>query len=42
MWADMLRAFHVGKALTTDGEPSSWMRPLAGGLGPTRAGRRAI
>jgi hypothetical protein len=27
MWANMLRAFHVGKALTSDGEPSSWMRP---------------
>ena len=27
MWANMLRAFHVGKALTSDGEPSIWMRP---------------
>src|SRR5262245_5114140 len=27
MWANMLRAFHVGKARTSDGEPSSWMRP---------------
>jgi hypothetical protein len=27
MWANMLRAFQVGKALTSDGEPSSWMRP---------------
>ena len=27
MWANMLRAFHVGNALTSDGEPSSWMRP---------------
>jgi len=26
MWANMLRAFQVGKALTSDGEPSSWMR----------------
>src|SRR5262245_15750619 len=28
MWANMLRAFQVGKALTSDGGPSSWMRPL--------------
>ncbi len=27
MSANMLRAFQVGKALTSDGEPSSWMRP---------------
>ena len=27
MWANMLRAFQVGKAFTNDGEPSSWMRP---------------
>ena len=27
MWANMLRAFQVGKALTSDGRPSSWMRP---------------
>ena len=27
MWANMLRAFQVGKALTSDGGPSSWMRP---------------
>ena len=27
MWANMLRAFQVGKALTSDGEPSIWMRP---------------
>ena len=27
MWANMLRAFQVGKALIGDGEPSSWMRP---------------
>jgi hypothetical protein len=27
MWANMLRAFQVGKALTSDGWPSSWMRP---------------
>src|SRR5262245_6835620 len=27
MWANMLRAFQVGKSLTSDGEPSSWMRP---------------
>src|SRR5262245_57524814 len=26
MWANMLRAFQVGKALTSDGWPSSWMR----------------
>ena len=26
MWANMLRAFQVGKALTSDGEPSIWMR----------------
>ena len=26
MWANMLRAFHVGKALTRTGEPSSRMR----------------
>ena len=28
MWANMLRAFQVGKALTSDGEPSIWMRFL--------------
>ena len=28
MWANMLRAFQVGNALTSDGEPSSRMRPL--------------
>ena len=27
MWANMLRAFHVGKALTSDGRPSTWIRP---------------
>src|SRR3546814_15444869 len=27
MCANMLRAFQVGKALTSDGGPSSWMRP---------------
>src|SRR5262245_59750449 len=27
MWANMLRAFQVGKALISDGGPSSWMRP---------------
>src|SRR6187397_2988108 len=27
MWANMLRVFQVGKALTSDGAPSSWMRP---------------
>ena len=27
MWANMLRAFQVGKALTSDGRPSSSMRP---------------
>ena len=27
MWANMLRAFQVGNALTSDGGPSSWMRP---------------
>jgi hypothetical protein len=27
MGANMLRAFQVGKALISDGEPSSWMRP---------------
>lgn len=27
MWANMLRAFQVGKSRTSDGEPSSWMRP---------------
>ena len=27
MWANMLRAFQVGNALTSDGEPSIWMRP---------------
>ncbi len=27
MWANMLRAFQVWKALISDGEPSSWMRP---------------
>ena len=27
MWANMLRAFQVGKALTSDGRPSTWMRP---------------
>ena len=27
MWANMLRAFQVGNALTSDGRPSSWMRP---------------
>jgi len=26
MWANMLRAFQVGKALASDGEPSIWMR----------------
>ena len=26
IWANMLRAFHVGKALTSDKLPSSWMR----------------
>src|SRR5688572_9195662 len=26
MWANMLRAFQVGKALTSDEEPRSWMR----------------
>jgi hypothetical protein len=26
MWANMLRAFQVGKALTSGGEPSSRMR----------------
>jgi hypothetical protein len=26
MWANMLRAFQVGKALTSDEGPSSWMR----------------
>src|SRR5687767_4266317 len=26
IWANMLRAFQVGKALTSDGEPSTWMR----------------
>ena len=25
--ANMLRAFQVGKALTSDARPSSWMRP---------------
>jgi hypothetical protein len=41
MWANMLRAFQVGKALTSDGAPSSWMRPsrmawaqVSGGIGP--------
>ena len=30
MWANMLRAFQVGKALTSDGEPSdhSTVRPV--------------
>src|SRR3546814_10890779 len=27
MCANMLRAFQVGEALTSDGGPSSWMRP---------------
>jgi hypothetical protein len=27
MWANMLRAFQVGKALTSDGGPLTWMRP---------------
>ena len=27
MWANMLRAFQVGNALTSNGAPSSWMRP---------------
>src|SRR4029453_18744257 len=27
MWANVLRAFQDGKALTSDGRPSSWMRP---------------
>jgi hypothetical protein len=27
MWANMLRAFQVGKALTSAEGPSSWMRP---------------
>ena len=27
-WANMLRAFQVGNALTSDGDPSSWMRPF--------------
>ena len=27
MWANMLRAFQVGNTLTSDGEPSIWMRP---------------
>src|SRR4030095_6204738 len=27
MWANMLRAFPVGEALTREGRPSSWMRP---------------
>src|SRR5262245_34879389 len=28
MCANMLRAFQVGKALISDGGPSSWMRPV--------------
>jgi hypothetical protein len=27
IWANMLRAFQVGKALASDGTPSTWMRP---------------
>ena len=34
MWANMLRAFQVGNALTSDGGPSSWMRPSRVAWGP--------